>query len=531
VQTATSQSFSAADGRPFEVTWPNTQAAGELWRWNEDHFAGPSSPLEEWIWLHPPGRLRAYEEAGIDAPHMFSGFLIQNGFHYVRASRLTGDELERFVRKSRAFAARHGGACHVWPEYALPRIQRTCDRMKHASPDTPVGVLAELGNYAFHLTHVAGPAVFGPLIAALGQMLEPVVGRAQAELLVEEVGQGADNATVDSDRAIARLAELARGDPELKAAVRAGRIPSRSELPGSAGFFEQFDAFLETYGDRSQTWGIDHPTMREEPDFVWSMVRAAIQAQASPDDRRKAQQTRDEAIARIKEALAGDRARQEQAMAVAEELRGYVSVREGRALWQLTSGGILRTKLLEKGAILAGRGFISCADDIRFLLPDEIDPLFDNDAFADLRPLVAERQSEQEARARIVPPRFISGNPAMLPQASGATSTDKIQGLPGARGKATAPARLILGLDDAETMEPGDVLVCAMTSPPWTPLFGLASAIVTDSGMALSHPAIAAREYGIPAVVGAGDATTRIRTGDLIEVDGDAGTVTILQRA
>lgn len=83
---------------------------------------------------------------------------------------------------------------------------------------------------------------------------------------------------------------------------------------------------------------------------------------------------------------------------------------------------------------------------------------------------------------------------------------------------------------EAGRLGSGEVLVTATTSPPWTPLFGVAGAVVTDAGGSLSHVAIVAREYAIPAVVGCGDATLVIPDGALVEVDGDAGTVTILER-
>jgi pyruvate,water dikinase len=80
-------------------------------------------------------------------------------------------------------------------------------------------------------------------------------------------------------------------------------------------------------------------------------------------------------------------------------------------------------------------------------------------------------------------------------------------------------------------MEPGDVLVARITTPAWTSLFAMASAVVTDVGGPLSHSSIVAREYGIPAVLGTGVATQRLSTGQRILVDGDAGTVTIEQPA
>lgn len=78
-------------------------------------------------------------------------------------------------------------------------------------------------------------------------------------------------------------------------------------------------------------------------------------------------------------------------------------------------------------------------------------------------------------------------------------------------------------------MQPGDVIVASITTPAWTPIFPMASAVVTDIGGPLSHGSIVAREYGIPAVLGTGVATRRIRNGQLITVDGSAGEVTILE--
>jgi pyruvate,water dikinase len=82
--------------------------------------------------------------------------------------------------------------------------------------------------------------------------------------------------------------------------------------------------------------------------------------------------------------------------------------------------------------------------------------------------------------------------------------------------------------EDAQRLRPGEVLVTEATTPPWTPLFGSAAAVVTDTGGGLSHCAVVAREYGIPAVVGTGSATKVIRDGQEIEVDGDAGIVRLV---
>ncbi len=103
----------------------------------------------------------------------------------------------------------------------------------------------------------------------------------------------------------------------------------------------------------------------------------------------------------------------------------------------------------------------------------------------------------------------------------------RINGMGASKGVATGRARVIFGLDESYRLEPGDILVCRTTAPPWTQLFTIAGGVVTDAGGLLSHSAICAREYGIPAVVATQVGTARIPDGALITLDGEKGTVTI----
>jgi pyruvate,water dikinase len=106
-----------------------------------------------------------------------------------------------------------------------------------------------------------------------------------------------------------------------------------------------------------------------------------------------------------------------------------------------------------------------------------------------------------------------------------------VRGLAASAGTARGPARVATTLQEAVDLRPGEVLVTITTSPEWTPLFSTAAAIVTDAGGPICHCAIVAREYGLPAVVGTGAATSRIRTGQILEVDGAAGLVRIVTDA
>ena len=99
-------------------------------------------------------------------------------------------------------------------------------------------------------------------------------------------------------------------------------------------------------------------------------------------------------------------------------------------------------------------------------------------------------------------------------------------GHPASAGRATGPVGIVNGPEDFAGFTDGAVLVAKATAPAWTPLFARAAAVVTDGGTLAAHASLVAREYGIPAVVGTGDATHRLHPGQLVTVDGTAGTVT-----
>jgi pyruvate,water dikinase len=116
----------------------------------------------------------------------------------------------------------------------------------------------------------------------------------------------------------------------------------------------------------------------------------------------------------------------------------------------------------------------------------------------------------------------------LSPQNNSNGDANKVKGLPGSAGVVRGTARVIHSLTEAGKLQPGDVLVTESTEPPWTPLFATAAAIVTDTGGVLSHSAVVAREYRIPAVVGTVHATSTFRDGQLLEVDGNAGVVRVI---
>jgi pyruvate,water dikinase len=198
----------------------------------------------------------------------------------------------------------------------------------------------------------------------------------------------------------------------------------------------------------------------------------------------------------------------------------------------------VRRVILEFGGRLAQAGALDSTNDVFYLTSDELQ----NGRDISMKRLVQERKAEMDRFSHVTPPPMLGTMPAfemtdggsmvramfkgeMSPANTGNREMNKVNGLAGSAGIARGTARVIRSLAEAGKLQPGDVLVAIATEPPWTPLFAIASAIVTDSGGVLSHSAVVAREYRIPAVVGTGNATTTFEDGQLIEVDGNNGTV------
>ncbi|HLZ30284.1 MAG TPA: PEP-utilizing enzyme, partial [Chloroflexota bacterium] len=149
---------------------------------------------------------------------------------------------------------------------------------------------------------------------------------------------------------------------------------------------------------------------------------------------------------------------------------------------------------------------------------------------------VGHRRDEWQRQRRLVAPLELGHPPRLLAALmNGATpvarrtdvSKDLLVGQGASPGRATGRVRLVSSVEDFDAFEAGEVLVARATAPAWTPLFERAAAVVTDGGTLAAHASLVAREYGIPAVVGTGDATRRLKTGQLVIVDGGAGTVAV----
>jgi phosphohistidine swiveling domain-containing protein len=219
----------------------------------------------------------------------------------------------------------------------------------------------------------------------------------------------------------------------------------------------------------------------------------------------------------------------------------YVPLREDALADVGLAWPLMRRMLIELGRRLTAAGATEKSDDVFWLEGDELREkaeALDADQ-AELESLfrtVRERKSEWRARRLATPPpllpkgaRFLGMNwERWMPARSGEPTGDVIEGVSASSGRITARARVLRGPEDFGEMRPGEALVAGITTSAWTPLFAVASAVVTDVGGPLSHGSSVAREYGIPADLGTGVATHHITSGRRVQVDGDGGTVTLL---
>jgi phosphohistidine swiveling domain-containing protein len=203
----------------------------------------------------------------------------------------------------------------------------------------------------------------------------------------------------------------------------------------------------------------------------------------------------------------------------------------------------LRLAVIAIGRKLAAAGVLADAEDVVFLRYNEVRRLLaDQSALGDVQELVSDRRDDDEDAAERRPPSWVgtaTEEALAFPYASlwgfpekfhaGEPSlTGEVKGLAASPGVVEGTARYVTSLDQFDEVEEGDILVCRMTNPAWVVLFTKIHGLVTEAGGTMSHPAVVAREFGIPAVVGTTNAGDRIKTGDRIRVNGTTGIVELL---
>ena len=372
--------------------------------------------------------------------------------------------------------------------------------------------------------------------------------------------QGFDNKNLQGGRALWQLSRKAQTMPEVRHILEyepiGTIIPKLEESVAGQIFLTEFQAYLAEYGQRGDkfstiadvSWLEDPtPVIKSLKDYIRQPNRDMIAELAAEADERE----RLVAVAR--------RHLQGKPQAVIEQFNTALKAAQAAIVIHADHGFWIdycvlyqvRQVMLEMGRRLTEIGVVATPNDVFYLTLPELQR-----AASDLgrqqpptgrQAAIVERKAEVEHFRTVQPPKLLGTMPLLSPPDEPftrmltkfeGTSQDQshyshqapniLEGNGGSPGIVQGTAKVVHSIYQAEKLQPGDILVAETTSAVWSPLFATVAAVITDTGGILSHCAVVAREYHIPAVVGASIATKTIKDGDLVEVDGEAGIVRIL---
>ncbi|MFK7999151.1 MAG: PEP/pyruvate-binding domain-containing protein [Polyangiales bacterium] len=435
--------------------------------------------------------------------------------------------LTRFARENRSLSER------VEAFEATLRIERK--RMRRVDPRVLTGTsLSRTINDVARLLDESGAI----MLTAYGNLLGSVVllnaalrlfTRDDAPRLAQELLTGlSDLDSAAPGIALWHIAALAADEPAAAEVIRSGEAGlTVSSLPHGATR-RALSTFLEAYGHRGPREAeLREPRWREDPAVLFATLRLHLsQSGPTPVERERKMRARREAaeeelrgrtpvpvVPMLRKLLSLAR----RFMRLRERLRGYVTEVLGE----------YRRIALDASRRIHVREPDAGEDAAFFLTESELQDVLSSDMSVATRVRQRRRQYERD-RALPDPPHTFVGYPPPTSAAPQSKTTDTLIGLPASPGRIRGRARVITDNAELRDVAVGEILVTPCADVGLAPLFLTAAGVVTDLGGPLSHASIVLREYGVPAVVNAAGATARIKSGDLIEIDGELGHVRIL---
>ncbi|MGN7150344.1 PEP/pyruvate-binding domain-containing protein [Arthrobacter sp. SAFR-179] len=492
-----------------------------------------------------------------------------NGYAYYYYRNLA--MLRMTGRTVPALGALFSGKAHMgitgWRDYSHPRYERVV-RDWSVTPTSELsgdrllaGVQALLDAGTVYYTAVQSIIPLAAMSELSFRAFYDKAVRRRGDPPAQEFLLGFDSEPIRAEKSLYDLAGWAWSDPALVAALlerptaelagcqRTGSAPEGVEDVLWQEWRFTFQEHLDLYGHAVYNLDFATPVPADHPSAQLETVKFYLRGQGTdPHERQRQLTERRESLTREMAARLGPR-RRALFLRLLRWAQEAAPIREDALADVGLAWPLLRRMLLELGRRLVSSGVLAAPEDVFWLRHQELRSAVDF-GLAEPGPRVGaaitgadrpvraaaveERKMLWRGQAKAAAPQMLPESKWMersfgswMPAGSKHQSGDVIKGAGASSGKVTAQARVLRGPEDFGLMQPGEVLVARITTPAWTPLFAMASAVVTDVGGPLSHSSIVAREYGIPAVLGTGVATQRLATVQQVTVDGDAGTVTI----
>ena len=564
----------------FPIEWRSELEKQLFWVFDDLHCPHPLSPM--------------FEEIGgwwLTCDHMFRRFgtpfaadwIIKNVNGYLYTAAVPADS--DWKVDSMEYGARYGARVPLDPAYAerigkyldatlpvygahfadwwrdrlVPEMQHNFDYLEEKLDQQADMTLAELAVLLedaidIHDRHwkIHWMLNFAQLSATLRlrAVMEKTHGKVD-DALLGRLQNSADDRNWDSIRALWEMKQEAKADPQLSKAFgheTAEEIIAALEASerGQRFIADQIKPYQKEFGWHA-VWSHEFifPTVYERMEPVVELIRGYIETDYDYPSTMGA--LRDDIQAASREILAGLDGEALEQMREANDVNLKMAPLTPDHHFYIDQGANahVRLVLVAIGRKLAASGAIADAEDVMFLGYNELRALIGDQQAFDAKELIAQRKAQRERAYDFHPRAWIGtatesqlafpylvnwGFPEKFYRKEG-ESTEQFKGIGGSPGVVEGIARVVLHEDQFDDVRAGDILVCHMTNPAWVVLFTKIAGLVTNAGGLTAHPAVLSREFGIPAVVGTQDGTSRINNGDRVRVDGTTGTVDILERA
>ncbi|KOU35114.1 rifamycin-inactivating phosphotransferase [Streptomyces sp. WM6378] len=347
-----------------------------------------------------------------------------------------------------------------------------------------------------------------------------------------------DNVTSEMGLALLDVADVIRPHPEVLAFLEGvedeGFLDELAKLAGGTEARDAIEAYLDRYGMRCVgEIDISRPRWRERPSTLVPVILDNVRnfepgaaERRFEQGRQKAREKEQDVLSRLRALPDGDR-KADETKRMIDRVRTFIGYREYPKYGIVSRYFVYKQALMGEAERLVQAGVLRAKEDVFYLTFQELNDVVRSNRVDDR--LVQQRKEAFRSCQALTPPRVLTSDGEAV---TGAYRRDDVPagaliGLPVSAGTIEGRARVILDMADAD-LEAGDILVTTFTDPSWSPLFVAVAGLVTEVGGLMTHGAVIAREYGLPAVVGVEQATRRIRDGQRIRVHGTDGYIEIL---
>jgi pyruvate,water dikinase len=542
-----------------DIRFPGPDEIEGFWPWDKMHAPRPIHPLSQDLVMATLaiGFTRAQEEydCPIVAECRAINHYFYNNFHPHDDPAVVADRMTRYLDTLEEKVPLVGKR---WIAEWFPMIRERNEAERDAdysgmSDEELLAKFDDMTEWMTEMWYVHGHINFALLSgAALSDMYQEVM---QPDDPTEsyQILQGHHTRPVDAAHGLWRLSRVVKNNPALTAVfdeTATRDLPAKlAQSEDGRRFLAELDEYLYDFGWRSDAvYDLADVPWRENPVIPLGAIARYVNMPDSDDPMiqfERAVKLREQLTGAVRDKLAGDPEKLAKFDELYDAARYAYPLTEDHAFYIDQMGIVLFRRFVRAvGEALARKGVIDTGDDVFLLHQDEVRTALADGG--DMRDVVEQRRAEIQAAAQVTPPDFVGTPPpppqpgdfvdpfidavvtrllGVKPPPEGEQDPNLIDGVAGSPGVYTGVARVVRSLEEAGDLEDGEVMVCEMTLPPWVPMFAIAGAVVSDVGGIMSHCAIVAREFAIPAVVGSVNGTTRIQTGQTVTVDGTNGNV------